>query len=552
MLCQMKASQQGAQWTSGTGVSSVTPNEWMVVAHEIGHGFGAIHDCNAQTCAFQGGNDCCPLSSSTCDAGGRYIMNPSEQGQTQQFSSCSIQAICGTIQGPSGQCLKPPGTRETQSSDMNICGNGLKESGEDCDCGSPESCAKDPCCDGATCKFKAGAICDDLNDDCCLNCQLRPAGQVCRQAISECDIQEIPGVYFLDGTPCGFGGTCSGGSCSYSNGINGVLDWARNHLTIVIPVACVVGLILLCCIWSCCSSLCRRRQLKKPPVYRPPNSGRARNGNAIAPGAGRVQQSQQHSQRHSQQQQFPMQPIPPAPVYYDPSHLSGAAHQPRNREEEDMQRAIEESRREYERQSRFMPPTTDASSAPNNTQTAGMVVPPISNQRASFIPAEGLTPPVRTSTSYSPQGTTVVTSMPSDPMSRNSVGHGTSMPFPAYPPVESTPSDENRRAEKSLTLTAAMPLEGPGAEPALGSTFKAPGPEPTGPTTGMSTMPSSSMTPTQSLRMSGGSPPGYMPSDPNAMPVVSNNSMNRNQYSGGQGYSPNPFQTDFGGNPNQQ
>ncbi|KAG0287611.1 hypothetical protein BGZ98_004585, partial [Dissophora globulifera] len=43
-LCQTKsqsqnANGQGVQYTAGTGVSSITPNEWMVVAHEIGHGF---------------------------------------------------------------------------------------------------------------------------------------------------------------------------------------------------------------------------------------------------------------------------------------------------------------------------------------------------------------------------------------------------------------------------------------------------------------------------------------------------------------------------------
>ncbi|KAG0022316.1 hypothetical protein BGZ81_008574 [Podila clonocystis] len=130
-LCQMNSQSQdkgtgGVQFTAGTGVSSAkTALEWIVVAHEIGHGFGAMHDCYAKTCP------------------------------------------------------------------ANICGNGLKETGEECDCGSAEDCAKDPCCDGPTCKYKTGAVCDDLNDSCCLNCQMRPAGQVCRRAISECDIEEV-------------------------------------------------------------------------------------------------------------------------------------------------------------------------------------------------------------------------------------------------------------------------------------------------------------------------------------------------------------------------
>ncbi|KAF9960260.1 hypothetical protein BGZ72_007518 [Mortierella alpina] len=315
-LCQMNTKTQNdggkRQFTAGTGISSVSPNEWLIIAHEIGHGFGAGHDCNQQTCSMAP-TQCCPLSTTACDAGARYIMNPSESTPTKLFSPCSIKTICDNIKIT--QCLKPPGTRKTQASGQNICGNGIREAGEDCDCGSAEDCAKDPCCDGATCKFKNGAVCDDLNDDCCQNCKLRPAGVVCRQAISECDVQEvcsgtnatcpedvrvpnltpckgtgnstsglacangvctsrdlqcqqqsrpgitkqcgasstcdltcndpkgapmscsqIAGMSFIDGSPCGIGGTCNGGTCEYSGGIDGVLSWAKNHLSIVIPV----------------------------------------------------------------------------------------------------------------------------------------------------------------------------------------------------------------------------------------------------------------------------------------------------------------------------
>ncbi|KAG0055704.1 hypothetical protein BGZ83_007712 [Gryganskiella cystojenkinii] len=434
-LCQMKTNAQGQgsslQYTAGTGVSSVTPNEWMVVAHEIGHGFGAIHDCTTQYCPNPSGQ-CCPLSTTTCDAGAQFIMNPSETTATKVFSPCSIKAICGTIQSSSGQCLQPPGTRSTQSSETNICGNGLKEAGEDCDCGSADDCAKDPCCDGTTCKFKGGAVCDDTNDDCCQNCQLRPAGQVCRQAISECDVQEVcsgtnatcppdvrianetpckgngnmtglqcangvctsrdlqcqqqdrqgitkacgasnscdllcndpssslscmqvPGTYFMDGTSCGFGGTCTRGSCEYSSGIQGVLNWARNHLSIVIPVGCLIGLILLCCIWSCCCSrwFDNRRQ-RKMMVPKPP--GLVNTGGSFTHGGARSMSNRTGPQpptygvdtvqgaRHGEQS-YPLQSLsPPPPVYYDPTVMS--AH---TREEQDLQKALEESRLEHER-----------------------------------------------------------------------------------------------------------------------------------------------------------------------------------------------------------
>ncbi|KAG0208087.1 hypothetical protein BGX33_006484 [Mortierella sp. NVP41] len=430
-LCQMKSQSQsvqgqGIQYTAGTGVSSITPNEWMVVSHEVGHGFGAIHDCTTGSCPAAAGQ-CCPLSATTCDAGAQFIMNPSEQTATRVFSPCSIRAICGTIQSSSGQCLKPPGTRQTQSSEANICGNGLKEPGEDCDCGSAEDCAKDPCCDGTTCKFKGGAVCDDLNDDCCMNCQLRTAGHVCRAAISECDMQEvcsgtsatcppdvrvdnltpcrgpnntssglqcangvctsrdlqcqqqdrsgitkqcgssnscdllcndpsggaltcmqIPGAYFLDGTPCGFGGSCSSGSCKYSNGIQGVLGWMKEHLSIVIPVGCVLGLILLCCIWSCFSGCCRRR--RQTAAYRKRSGSRSGTGSGrsrVGPPRGSdgpVQGAQYGGQAQHGGQQYPMGAMPPVPppVYHDPNVL--------RREDQELQWALEESRKEHERQ----------------------------------------------------------------------------------------------------------------------------------------------------------------------------------------------------------
>ncbi|KAI8079512.1 Metallo-peptidase family M12-domain-containing protein [Gilbertella persicaria] len=311
-------SSSSGEYTSGTGVSSIIRDEWKVVAHEIGHGFGAIHDCTSQNCPCSGTScQCCPYSSTQCDAGGRYFMNPTSNASSDAFSPCSITTIC-TAMPNYLSCLEEPGSRNVTT--LQMCGNGIKETGEDCDTGGQAS----NCCDSATCKFKSGAVCDDFNDLCCNNCQLRPANYTCRPASGECDVAEVcsgtsgdcpsdkykddltscsngmkcasgqctsrdaqcvargttsnikkscgadngcamscqnpssalsciifPGN-FMDGTPCGIGGVCKSGSCDESNFGNNALNWINSHLYIVIPVAVVVGLLLLFCLFRCC------------------------------------------------------------------------------------------------------------------------------------------------------------------------------------------------------------------------------------------------------------------------------------------------------------
>jgi hypothetical protein len=81
-------SDDGA-FVSGANVVAKSQMEWKVLAHEIGHTMGAVHDCTAETCT---GNtmqmsQCCPLTANSCDAGGGFIMNPSTSDQIQAFSS---------------------------------------------------------------------------------------------------------------------------------------------------------------------------------------------------------------------------------------------------------------------------------------------------------------------------------------------------------------------------------------------------------------------------------------------------------------------------------
>lgn len=188
-LCRTASSTQGGQTTSGTGVTAATRSEWQVIAHEIGHNFGAIHDC-ASGCSLSG--NCCPLSTSTCDANANYIMSPVSEKNVSSFSPCSIGNVCTTLSSSlNTTCLATPGAAGNPSIiSLRSCGNGIVESGEECDPGNDTS---DPCCDASTCKFRAGAVCDPKNSLCCTTqCQVATNGTVCRTSVdAQCDIAEV-------------------------------------------------------------------------------------------------------------------------------------------------------------------------------------------------------------------------------------------------------------------------------------------------------------------------------------------------------------------------
>lgn len=57
------------------------------------------------------------------------------------------------------------------------CGNKIVEEDEECDCGTFEDCALDPCCDGITCKLKSEAQC--AGGACCNECRVSILNYCC-------------------------------------------------------------------------------------------------------------------------------------------------------------------------------------------------------------------------------------------------------------------------------------------------------------------------------------------------------------------------------------
>ncbi|XP_028651068.2 disintegrin and metalloproteinase domain-containing protein 9 [Erpetoichthys calabaricus] len=190
--------------TSG-GISSFTDNDVAfvasVVAHELGHNLGMLHD-----------------NTNTSSCYGNFIMTPYATN-SKVFSNCSEDFFQTLIMNGGGQCLKnipPPSEVYTAPS----CGNNILESGEECDCGTPQEC-QNVCCNAKTCKFMPGAYC--AAGACCQNCQISVAGTPCRPAVDVCDFPEFCNgssafcpfdTYVMNGYPCANNTTyCYNGIC---------------------------------------------------------------------------------------------------------------------------------------------------------------------------------------------------------------------------------------------------------------------------------------------------------------------------------------------------
>ncbi|KAJ7789469.1 zinc metalloprotease [Mycena olivaceomarginata] len=305
-LCQQTASGSEPSVVSGTAVSTAGLTEWQVVAHEIGHNFGAIHDC-ADGCNST--SACCPLTASSCNANAQYIMSPVAQKGEKLFSPCSLGNICSLMTGVSRTnttCLQDP-SNSVETISLQMCGNGIVEQGEQCD---PGEDVDSPCCDAKTCKFKPNALCDPDSSPCCTpQCGFAPTTQVCRPSKdAKCDMPEMctgassacpadvvvpngkscgaSGLacasgqctsvalqcqqlgssmnltracpnqssntcqrFLVDGSPCGYGGICASGGCQSNGLLSTAKAWFTQNLQIAIPVAIVAGLVALLLIW---------------------------------------------------------------------------------------------------------------------------------------------------------------------------------------------------------------------------------------------------------------------------------------------------------------
>uniref|UniRef100_A0A8C0B5T0 ADAM metallopeptidase domain 32 n=1 Tax=Buteo japonicus TaxID=224669 RepID=A0A8C0B5T0_9AVES len=133
------------------------------------------------------------------------------------FSSCSIGDFETFLKHNGGTCLfNRPRLTGLSYRRVAVCGNGIVERGEQCDCGAAEACLEDKCCT-KMCRFKPGVKCS--SGLCCNECQ---KNSPCRPAAdAQCDLAEFcngssascpPDLY--DGHGCEHGtGYCYKGRC---------------------------------------------------------------------------------------------------------------------------------------------------------------------------------------------------------------------------------------------------------------------------------------------------------------------------------------------------
>eukprot|EP00094_Tigriopus_californicus_P013408 TCALIF_12969-PA protein Name:"Similar to Adam10 Disintegrin and metalloproteinase domain-containing protein 10 (Mus musculus)" AED:0.65 eAED:0.65 QI:0/0/0/0.5/1/1/2/0/317 len=103
----------------------------ITFSHELGHNFGADHDENRG-----------------CSS--KYIMaSTAVEGNINRFSTCSQKSIRSHLAKRLSlrrysNCLQP--MSRSRSKQVSLCGNGIVEGSEECDCGLDYSQCADPCC----------------------------------------------------------------------------------------------------------------------------------------------------------------------------------------------------------------------------------------------------------------------------------------------------------------------------------------------------------------------------------------------------------------------
>ncbi|XP_021075049.1 disintegrin and metalloproteinase domain-containing protein 18 [Mus pahari] len=186
----------------------------VVIAQLIGLHIGLTYDDDVSNCSCPGAP--CIMQQGALSSSGR-----------KTFSNCSLHDYMNYASKFDTQCLGDLSNVHASQQKQAVCGNGIMEAGEECDCGNEMECQFKECCDHETCRLKGSAQCG--SGACCTpTCELSAAGTPCRKAVDpECDFTEycdgssshcVPDTFALNGHLCRLGSAyCYSGRCQSLN-----------------------------------------------------------------------------------------------------------------------------------------------------------------------------------------------------------------------------------------------------------------------------------------------------------------------------------------------
>ncbi|KAF4605679.1 hypothetical protein EYR40_004468 [Pleurotus pulmonarius] len=190
-LCQQTSSGQAPSVVSGTAVSTSGRTEWQVIAHEIGHNFGAIHDCDL-----------------VC---GRLQRNP-KLLPAQRKLICAATALSRAAKTAIPAKASTPHAATPRHADS-----------DKARCATPIAARAVP-----------------------KSARSRPLLKNPSQSNSCVLLQAM----LVDGSPCGYGGTCQTGRCQAGSFLEKAKAWYTQNLQISIPVTVAAGILALLLLWA--------------------------------------------------------------------------------------------------------------------------------------------------------------------------------------------------------------------------------------------------------------------------------------------------------------
>ncbi|XP_058525768.1 disintegrin and metalloproteinase domain-containing protein 18 isoform X1 [Ochotona princeps] len=204
-VCSKKHDAGVAMYTDAYSLEGFS----VIIAQLIGFNLGLTYE-DTSRCA-------CPRA--TCIMRHEAVIS----NGVRNFSNCSLHEYKSFVSKFDVKCLQKLSDLHPLYQHQPVCGNGILESNEECDCGNEQECQFKDCCDYNTCKLKDFVTCG--SGPCCTSkCEFSVAGTPCRKSVDqECDFTEYcngtssncaPDTYALNGQFCRLGTAyCYDGKC---------------------------------------------------------------------------------------------------------------------------------------------------------------------------------------------------------------------------------------------------------------------------------------------------------------------------------------------------